>query len=203
MSRPDRKLYMPPRNLVGSLVPIAVAAWYFIDKVGHNTPVRLAIILTAVAAQIVVAVVSTRTRTTRKPFFWGVYDFLTGEGRLPFRLLVNGMAAIAIIALGFEISGFRSTSAMPASFIVRFVEVNLYWTALNFLGTSDSALEPLGFGRSLTVLATLCGLVFWGMFISILINKHMEIQNKRRNRARPSDMDEILYNETGPVSPPD
>ena len=151
MSNLRRSAYVPLRNVISLLVPTVIAAWYFIDKVGDNTPLRIAIVGVAIGIQAVMVVVSTRTRRTRRSFFWGVYDFLTGKGRLPLRLLTNAIVLIALIALAFEVSGLKSANGVPSEFIVRYVEVNLYLSILSFLGASDNAIDPVGFSKALTI----------------------------------------------------
>lgn len=191
---------MPPRNLVGSLVPTIIATWYFIDKVGNNTLLKAVLVAIALVIQFVVVAVSTRTRKTRRSFFWGIYDFLTGNGRLPLRLFVNGIVILAVIALGFEISGLQRAEPIPSSFIVRYVEVYLYWTVLNFLGISDSSITAVGFSKFLTVLATIIGIVFWGMYISILVNKYTDIQELFKRKLPNDELDDVLYNEPNSIS---
>ena len=199
MSGSTRRAYVPIRNIIGSLVPTIIITWYFIAKVGQSVLLRIVLILIAVGLQAVMVAVSTRTRKTRRSFFWGIYDLLTGNGRLPLRLLVSAVVLIAIIALCFEISGLRRVGGVPSAFIVRYVEVDLYWTALNFLGTSDGSLEPIGFSKLLTVLATVSGLMFWGMYISILINKHLEIRELSGRKVSEERLDQVLYNEPATV----
>jgi len=194
-----KKVYVPPRNIVGALVPTAIVAWYFIDRAGDNIPLKVVLISIAIAIQAVVVVVSSKTRKTRRSFFWGIYDFLTGNGRLPLRLLVNGMLLIALVAAASEISGLKRVGGVPSSFIARYVEVDLYWTALNFLGISDNSIEPIGFSKALAVIAALSGLVFWGMYISILVNKYAEMQELFKRKPSEDKLDRLLFNE--PASP--
>ncbi len=196
MTQTRSRLFMPPRNLVGALVPTFIVAWYLLDKFGGLIELRIAIIVVALAIPVVVALVSTRTRKSRRPFFWRIYDFLTGDGRLPLRLFVNGMLVIAVIALGFEISGLQRVGGIPSSFITRYVEVNLYWTMLNFLGMSDNSIEAIGFSKVLTVFATIWGLLFWGMYISLLVNKYSEMKDLFKRNASLSELDNVLFNES-------
>jgi hypothetical protein len=178
---------MPPRNVVGSLLSLAIATWYFIDKLGPGRILlRVLIVALALAVQVLVVIISTRTRKTRRPLLWGIYDFLTGNGRLPLRLAVSALVTITIFALGFESFGLK---------YARFVEVDLYWSAINFMGISDSSIEASGYGKFLTVLVTICGLLFWGMYISILVNKHLEIQGLARGGADSSEVERVHYNE--------
>jgi hypothetical protein len=202
MSQTSKRIYLPPRNLVGSLVPTIIATWYFIDKVGSNTHLKVILVTIALIVQVIVVAVSTRTRKTRRSFFWGIYDFLTGNGRLPLRLFVNGIVILAVIALGFEISGLQRSEPTPSSFIVRYVEVYLYWTVLNFLGISDSSITAVGFSKFLTVLATVTGIVFWGMYISILVNKYTDIQELFKSKLPNDELDDVLYNEPNQTSQP-
>jgi hypothetical protein len=194
-----RRLYMPPRNIIGSLLSLTIVTWYFVDKVGGDrTPLKVAIVGLAIVAQIGVVLVSSRTRQTRRPFFWQLYDLLTGKGRLPYRLVVSALVVIVILALGFEIAGLQPLAprdGFPESFIIRFVEVDIYWSVINFLGISDNSIGAGGASQLLTVLATISGLLFWGMFISILVNKHLEIQFLERKGASPVEEDQVYYNE--------
>jgi len=199
MTETRSKLFMPPRNLVGTLVPTFVAVWYFLDKIGNVIELRIAIIVIALAIPVIVALVSTRTRKTRRAFFWRIYDVLTGDGRLPLRLFVNGMLIIAIIALGLEFSGLQRIGGVPSSFITRYVEVNLYWTVLNFLGMSDNSIEAIGFSKVWTIFAAGCGLLFWGMYISLLVNKYSEMRDLFVRNASLSELDGVLYNEPTPA----
>jgi len=60
-----KRIYMPPRNVIGSLLPLAIATWYFVDKIGTGRNlIKVLIIVVAVAIQLLVVLVSTRTRKT-------------------------------------------------------------------------------------------------------------------------------------------
>ena len=191
----NKKFYLPLRVLVASLVPTVIITWYFIDKVGQNIVLKVVLVLIALAVQVVVVAVTNRTRKTRQPFFYGIYDFLTGNGNLPLRLFANGIVAIAVIALGFELSGLQPIAGVPHSFIARYVEVDLYWTTLNFLGISDTSIQPIGFSKMLTILATAIGFIFWGMYISVLINKYTEIRRLFSRKTPVKQLDRLLFNE--------
>lgn len=190
------RIYMPPRNIIGSLLSLTIVTWYFIDKVAtDNQALKIAFVSLAIIIQAMIVAISTRTRKTRRSFFWSIYDFLTGEGKLPLRLVINALVIIVLLAVGFEISGLEREGGLPQSFIVRFVEVDLYWTFSNFLGISDNSITPIGFSQALTIATTMVGLLFWGMYISILVNKHLEMQNLKNHSASEDEIDYIHYNE--------
>jgi hypothetical protein len=115
--------------------------------------------------------------------FWNVIFFITGYGELPMRIFTVALVLMAIFALGLEISGFESANPLPSSFISRYVETDLYWTLLNFAGASDGSLQPLGFSKIITVAAAFSGLWFWGLYISVLVNKLQKLV------AQPNDSD--------------
>ena len=188
------RLYLPPRNIVGSLVPITIIAWYYVDK-ADSAPVKFIIIAAAALLQLLCVLVSARTRTTRRPFFWRIYDLLTGNGRLPLRLFSFGIGTIVVLAVGFEILGLQRGGGSPESFISRFVEVDVYWTLATFLGISIADITPLGYARILTVVTTICGMLFWGMYISVLVNKHLRLADLAKKRATLAEMDKEHYNE--------
>jgi len=102
---------------------------------------------------------------------------------------------MVIFAVGFEVTEAERASGNPSSFIARFVEVDLYWSALNFMGISDDSIEAKGVGKVLTVLVTICGLLFWGMYISILVNKHLELQMLARSVPSVDEIDHVHYGE--------
>lgn len=200
MDQQDKRIYFPFRNLVGALVPILIATWYFLDKAKYNVYIALVIIAADIGLLGLTVAVSSRTRVSQRPFFWVLYDFVTGNGRLPLRLFVCGMVVIVVLAIGFEVSGLKVDNPTSASFISRFVEVDTYWAVLNFVGLSDSTITPLGFSKVLTILNAFFGLMFWGMYISILINKYAEIQQSLKRKASDDDLDKVLFNETKPES---
>jgi hypothetical protein len=196
MARKAPEVYFPIRNLIASLVPITLVAWYFSDKLGRDsTPVKFAVVGVAVLLQIAIVVVSTRTRHSRRPFFWAVYDLLTGDGRLPLRLLTNALIVVVLLALSFDVAGLAGDGGLPSSFISRFVEVDLYWVLANFLGISVSNIRATGASQFLTVITTICGLMFWSMFISILVNKHLRLRDMADGRMPGADVDKEHYNE--------
>ena len=81
-----KKIFMPTRNVIVSLLPLAIVAWYFINKLeGSSTFLKFIIIVAAVTTQAIIVYVSSWTRHKRQPVFWRIYDLLTGNGRIPMR----------------------------------------------------------------------------------------------------------------------
>lgn len=195
LSQAIKSIHFPPRNIVGFLVPIWIVSWYFIDKVGQDDSLKVIIFVIAILLQIAVIVNSTRTHKARRPLFWSAYDVVTGNGHLPLRVVAVQTVVMLIIALGFNVFGLQKIGGLPSSFIARFVEVDLYWTIVNFLGMSDSSIVAAGYSKFLTVLSAITGISFWGMYISILINKYAEIQEARKHDAPDEYLSEVLYNE--------
>ena len=181
-----KKLDLPLRYILGSLIPITIITWYFYDKIGEEQSIlKIILILVALFFQTGYLIISSKSRKKQKHMLWPIYGFLTGNGQLPMRLFVISMTLIALVAVGFEISGLKSVNPLPSSFIGRFVEIDLYWTVLNFLGNSDNSLEAVGFSKFLTILSTFLGLLFWGIFISVLVNKSQELADSSKQLASP------------------
>ncbi|MDT7542381.1 MAG: hypothetical protein QOE33_2285 [Acidobacteriota bacterium] len=196
MEQLRKRVYMPPRNVISSLLPLTVVTWYFTDKLGGGrTFLKFVLVIAAAIAQGAVVYISSRTRKKRRSFFWSIYNFLTGNGRLPMRLLANALALVVFWGTCFEFSGLQRQGGNPQSFIIRFMEVDLFWSILNFLGISDDSIKTYGFSKFLTILTAISGLMFWGMYISILVNKFMELQSLSTKNASPREIDLINYNE--------
>ena len=198
MSHLRKRIYMPPRNVIGSLLPLTIVTWYFIDRVGgRSTFLKFVLVIAAIGVQAAIVYLSSRTRKKRRPLFWSFYNFLTGEGRLPMRLFANALILVVFWGVCFEFFGLQREGGTPQSFIIRFMEVDLFWSLLNFLGMSDDSIQAYGFSKFLTILTAISGLLFWGMYISILVNKFVELQSLSKKNASTDEIDLINYNEKG------
>jgi hypothetical protein len=173
MSNRDGRPFIPPITAILSvLLPSIVFAWYLLEK----SPL-LWIRLVGLGALIVILVALYflgRWRVTAGQSFWyRMYDLMTGEGREPFRLFVIALMVVLIIAGLFEFGGLQSADGLHRDFILRYVEVDLYWTLLSFIGISDPEIMPIGFGKFLTLATAISGYLFLGLYISLLSYKHL------------------------------
>ena len=195
MTNNNLKIHAPVRTLVVSLLPTVIIGWYLFDKIITENYQKILMIIGALLIQAVIIFVSTKTRNTRYPFFWGVYNFLTGNGKLPLKLFASSVILIVVLGLCFDFFGLQQNE-IYTSFIIRFVELDLYWAILNFLGISDPSITAYGFSRFLTLLTAFCGVIFWGMYISIIVIKFSKILEMKKTKPSTEELDELLYNES-------
>jgi hypothetical protein len=104
------------------------------------------------------------------------------------------VATVVGLGIAFECAGLNSSAHTPTHFIARFVEVDLYWTIAVFLGLGVETIKPVGLSHVLTIITTICGLLFWGMYISVLVNKHLRLTQLPAS-APKRQLDEEHFNE--------
>lgn len=164
--------YMPVRNWIAILMLVVPGYLYLATKFDHFMLWTLAAILSVAAGGII----SWWARRIHKPFWWRTYGILTGDGRIPLRLFVSAQIFLLVTAGLALLTGLRVNGYAKAPFIIRFVEVELFWSVSSFLGRSADSIIPSGWSKALGLLIGTGGLLFWGMYVSVLVNKFMELR---------------------------
>ena len=183
MPNRDRRIFIPPAPAILSvLLPSVVFAWYLFEK---NPLLWIRLVgLSGLSVILAALYFLGRSRiTTGQSFWYRVYNLMTGEGREPFRLFVIALIVVLIIAGLFEFGGLQSADGLPRAFILRYVEVDLYWTLLSFIGISDPQIVPVGFCKFLTLVTAIAGYLFLGLYISLLSYKHLLLKGSKHGSS--------------------
>lgn len=168
--------YPPPRTVFALTLTLGLPSTYLYAKYapGESNVLIGLVSLNAIALAIG-WIISIRGQSgDNESFGWIVFDILTDRGRLPSRLLAVALAVVLIIAIVGEITDVQARAGSNLEdqpLAVRFVENDLYWSTTNFFNASaGDSIEP-GIAKATAIAAQGAGLIFFGMFVSVLVAK--------------------------------
>jgi len=121
---------------------------------------------------------------------------MTEYGRLPLRLLSVMMSFIALMAGLIHLAGALKNGIRPARFIIAYVEIDLYYAILNFVGSYDASVSPSWMAEVCGLVLAISGWLFWGMFIALVISKHLETSSARDLTLNEEELQRLQFNGT-------
>lgn len=155
------------------LIPVIILSIYVLERLGL-TPDLIVIFIILILVIVIIIFILARMYFNKRneEAWWIIYNKVTDKGKQPARLFLLATVLIIICAIVFHFYGIRSLRfSMPPTYIQQFVEVDLYWAVLSFLGSSDQDIVVTNWGKLLSTILTFSGLVFLGIWITVLLKK--------------------------------